>query len=183
MPPFTRATRRLCAPRAGRCGWVSVPRDAWGAWARHQQHPGRGYAGEPTRQQSCAQTSAPPQWGTSGRCTHWELKKNQLNTAMGSIRVPSHQAAATGNPWKKFRRWTRALKLEPGWSPGFPQHQALWEGSTQQPCSKADPPELHSERQSQNLLQNQSDSKIFHNNILFPPILFSLQCDIWFSAA
>lgn len=57
-----------------------------------------------------------------------------------------------------------------------PAPSSLREGSTQQSCSKADPPELHSERQSQNLLQNQSDSKIFHNNILFPPILFSLQC-------
>lgn len=78
VPPFTRATRRLCVPSlraAGRVRSVS-------------QHPGRGYAGELARQQSCAQTSAPPQWATSKRCTPRELKKNQLNTAMGSIRVP-----------------------------------------------------------------------------------------------
>lgn len=71
VPPFTSAPHRLHTH-----GWEV--QDGWGAQARHQHHPGCGFTGELQPQQSCAQTSAPPAWGTSRRCTHREVTKNSL---------------------------------------------------------------------------------------------------------
>lgn len=154
----------------GLCTWEV--QDGWGARAGHQQHSGCGCSGELQHQQSCAQTSAPPARGTSRGCSHREFTKTSLTqpwapgTFMGNLQVPLAKQLWLETQVQKVTQGTWA---GPRVIPRLPlAPSSLSEGSPQQPCSKADPPELCQKRQAQNLLQNQSDSRIFHSNIPFP---------------